>query len=279
MPTFRRIQLLPFLALAYSLLATASPLSSRSTTYYGLIFAQNSGCTPDQTTQVLNAIADMRTLSTSAISALQPPSNSLSSYFFSSDYFSIASAVFNGILFETQPLQDLPTDASKGTQIQLFCANDTDSTCNALSPGNNYVSDKSSRTTTWGYVNPNSNPVFGAGAGAAQIFACPALLNGTLPRDAPPCTGTAGVATLGWAFLRTFVQLKTLQVVPKLGKNRDIISDAAPGVAQSHELVVSKGLYSLNADNYAELALWASNLGASGNAAQPFQCPQSWPFS
>ena len=278
MSTFRHIQLIPFLALAYSFLAIASPLASRSTTYYGLIFAQNSGCSPDQTTQVLNAIADMRTLSTSAISALQPPSNNLSSYFFSSGDFSTASAVFNGTLFETQPLQDLPTDASHGTQIQLFCANDTDSTCNTLSPGNNYVSDKSSRTTTWGYVNPNANPTFGAG-GAAQIFACPALLNGTLPRDAPACTGTPGVATLGWAFLRTFVQLKTLQIVPKLGGNRDIITDAAPGVAQSHELVVSKGQYELNADNYAELALWASNLGASGNAAQPFQCPQNWPFS
>ena len=277
MSTFRYIQLFPFLALAYSFLATASPLSSRSTTYYGLIFAQNSGCSPDQTTQVLNAITDMRILSTSALSALQN-TNSPSSYFFSSSYFSTASAVFNATLFETQPLQDLPTDASLGTQIQLFCANDTDSTCNTLSPGNNYVSDKSSRTTTWGYVNPNANPVFGEG-GAAQIFACPALLNGSLPRDASACTGTPGEATLGWAFLRTFVQLKTLQIVPKLGKNRDVISDAAPGVAQSHELVVSKGQYSLNADNYAELALWASNLGASGNAAQPFQCAQNWPFS
>ena len=278
MSTFRHIQLYPFLALAYAFLVTGSPLSSRSTIYYGLIFAQDSGCSPDQTTQVLNAIADMRTLSTSAIAALQPPSNSLSSYFFSSDYFSTASAVFNATLFETQPLQDLPTDASLGTQIQLFCANDTDSICNTPSPGNNYVSDKSSKSTTWGYVNPNSNPVFGAG-GAAQIFACPALLNGTLPRDAPACTGTPGAATLGWAFLRTFIQLKTLQVVPKLAKNLDVITDAAPGVAQSHELVVSKGQYSLNADNYAELALWASDLGASGNAAQPFQCPQNWPFS
>ena len=278
MSTSRHIQLLPLLLLASSFLATASPLSSRSTTYYGLIFAQNSGCSPDQTTQVLNAITDMRTLSTSAISALQPPSNSLSSYFFSSDYFSTASAVFNGVLFETQPLQSLPTDASKGTQIQLFCANDTDSTCNTLAPGNNYVNDKTSSTTRWGYVNPNSNPVFGAG-GAAQIFVCPAMLNGTLPRDAPACTGTPGVATLGWAFLRTFVQLKTLQVVPKLGKNRDVITDVAPGVAQSHELVVSKGEYSLNADNYAELALWASNLGASGNGTQPFQCPQNWPYN
>ena len=279
MSTFRHIQLLPFLVLVYSLLATATPLSSRSTTYYGLIFAQNSGCTPTQTTQFLAAIADMRTLSTRAISALQPPSNTLSSYFFSPSYFTSAIAVFNGILFETRPLQSLPTDASKGTQIQLFCANDTDSVCNTLAPGNNYVNDKTSSTTRWGYVNPNSNPVFGAGAGAAQIFACPALLNGTLPRDAPACTGTPGVATLGWAFLRTFVQLKTLQVVPKLGENRDVITDAAPGVAQSHELVVSKGEYSLNADNYAELALWASNLGASGNASQPFQCAQNWPYS
>ena len=278
MSGFRHIQYVPFLALAYSFLAIASPLSSRSTTYYGLIFSPNSGCSPDQTTQVLNAIADMRTLSTSAISALQPPSNSLSSYFFKSDYFSAASAVFNGTLFVTQPLQDLPTDASLGTQIQLFCANDTDSTCNTLSPGNNYLSDKSSGTTRWGYINPNANPVFGSG-GAAQIYACPALLNGTLPRDAPSCTGTPGVATLGWAFLRTFIQLKTLQIVPNLAKNRDTITDAAPGVAQSHDLVGSgSSQWSLNADNFAELALWASYLGASGNAAQPFQCPQNWPF-
>ena len=193
---------------------------------------------------------------------------------FQSDYFSAASAVFNATLFETQPLQDLPTDASLGTQIQLFCANDTDTTCNTLSPGN----DKNTGTTRWGYINPNANPVSGFG-GAAQIFACPALLNGTIPRDAPSCTRTPGVATLAWAFLRTFIQLNTLQVVPRLAKNRDTITDAAPGVVQSHDLVTSGGQYSFNADNHAELALWASYLGASGNAAQPFQCPQNWPFS
>lgn len=275
MPNIYHLLLLPLLAFAFPTLAPASPLSSRSSIYYGLIFATDSGCTPDQTTQVLNAITDMRALCNSAISALQPPSNSLSSYFFQSRYFSSASAVFNATLFSTQALHDLPTDASLGyNQIQLYCANDTDTTCNSLSPGNNYVSDKSSKTTTWGYIG--ANPVFGSG-GAAQIYACPALLNGTLPRSTPSCTGTPGLATLGWAFLRTFVQLKTLQTVPKLA-TWDTISDQAPGVTQSHELVENgSGQYALNADSFAQLALWASYLGASGNAQQPFQCPQSLP--
>ena len=266
---------LSLLAFAFSFLATASPLSSRSTTYYGLIFDPDSGCSADQTTAVLNAISDMRTLCNSAIAALQPPSNSLSSYFFQSSYFSTASAVFNATLFATQPLQNLPTDASLGyNQIQLYCANDTDTTCKNLSPGNNYVSDKNSLTTTWGYIG--ANPVFDSGNGAAQIYACPALLNGTLPRNAPSCTGTPGQATLGWAFLRTFVQLKTLQTVPKLA-TWDTITDQAPGVEQSHELVEDKGQYGLNADNFAELALWALNWGANGIAAQPFQCSGNLP--
>lgn len=260
-----------------SFLATASPLSPRSTIKYGLIFAPDSGCSTDQTTQVLNAITDMRTLCNSAIDALQPPSNSLSSYFFPSSYFSSASAVFNATLTATQPLADLPTDASLGyNQIQLFCANVTDSTCNTLSPGDNSLSDSSSKTTTWGYIG--ANPVFGAGNGAAQIYACPALLNGTLPRNGASCTGTPGQATLGWAFLRTFVQLKTLQTVQKLATS-NTIADRAPGVEQSHELKEIGTEYASNADNFAELAVWALNLGASGNAGQPFQCPQNLPFS
>lgn len=264
------VSILPFLA-------TASPLSPR-TTHYGLIFAAEPGCTPDQTTQVMNAIADMRTLCNSAIAALQAPSNSLSSYFFQSGSFSTASAVFSAALTVSQPLADLPTDDSRGNiQIQLFCANDTDATCNAGSPGNNNPKDSSSKNPTWGYIG--SNPVTGAGNVAAQIFACPAMLNGTLPRDAASCTGTPGGATLGWAFLRTFVQLKTLQSIPKLA-TWDAIADQAPGVEQSHELVENgTGESALNADNFAELALWALNIGASGNAGQPFQCPQNLPFS
>ena len=275
MLTFCFLMSLPSLTFALSSLALTSPLSSRSTTYYGLIFDPDSGCSTDQTTQVLNAITDTRTLCNSAIAALQFPSNSLSSYFFQSTYFSTASAVFNATLIATQPLQDLPTDPSLGyNQIKLYCANDTDTTCNNLSPGDNYVHDKSSKTTTWGYIG--ANPVFGSGNGAAQIYACPALLNGTLPRNAPSCTGTPGQATLGWAFLRTFVQLKTLQTVPKLA-TWDTISDQAPGVEQSHELVENRGQYGLNADNFAELALLALNWGASDNAQQPFQCPQNLP--
>ncbi|CAD6588562.1 MAG: hypothetical protein ASARMPREDX12_003372 [Alectoria sarmentosa] len=221
----------------------------------------------------------MRTLCNSAIAALEPPSNSLllSSYFFAPSHFSTASAVLNATLFSTQPLQDLPTSGSLGyNQIQLSCANDTDATCNTLSPGDNSVDDSSSKTTTWGYIG--ANPVFGSGNGAAQIYACPALLDGTLPRNAPSCTGTPGLATLGWAFLRTFVQLKTLQTVPRLA-TWDTIADDAPGVEQSHELVENgSGLDGLNADNFAELAVWAQSLGASGNAEQPFQCPQNLPF-
>ncbi|CAF9941464.1 MAG: hypothetical protein ALECFALPRED_009151 [Alectoria fallacina] len=267
----------PPLASVLSSRTTASPLSTRSTTYYGLIFAPNSGCTPSQTTAVLDGITDMRTLCTSAIAALEPPSNSLSSYFFAPSHFATASAIFNATLFSTQPLQDLPTSASLGyNQIQLSCANDTDATCNTLSPGDNSVHDSSSKTTTWGYIG--ANPVFGSGNGAAQIYACPALLNGTLPRNAPSCTGTPGLATLGWAFLRTFVQLKTFQTVPKLA-TWDTIADNAPGVEQSHELVENgSGQDGLNADNFAELAVWAQSLGASGNAEQPFQCPQNLPF-
>ena len=276
MPTLHRLLLLPLLALSSSPPATASPLSSRSTKYYGLIFAQDSGCTPDQTTAVLNAITDMRSLCTSATTALKSP-NTLSSYFFESSYFTPASAVFNAALFETQPLQSLPTDPSHGTQIQLHCANATDLTCATPSPGNNNIADKTSTTTTWGYIG--SNPVFGQDGGAAQIYACPNLLDGTLPRNTPSCTGTPGTATMGWAFLRTFIQLKTLQSVPKLA-TWDTISDRAPGVAQSHALL--KGGtpdYALNADNFAELALWAWDVGAGGDGGQPFQCPQNIPFS
>ena len=227
---------------------------------------------------MLNTISDMRALSNSAVAALQPPSNKLSSYFFQSSYFSSASAVFQAALAETQPLQDLPTDPSRGfIQIQLSCANDTDATCNTQSPGNNNLQDSSSKTTTWGYIG--ANPVAGSGNGAAQIYACPALLDGTLPVTAASCTGTPGAATLGWAFLRTLVQLKALQTVGKLATWKTI-GDQASGVEQSHGLVENgSDDYTLNADNFAELALWAFNLGASGNAEQPLQCPQNFPFT
>ena len=279
MPALRRLLLLPILALSSSPFTTASPLSSRSTKPYGLIFAQDSGCTPSQTTAVLNAITDLRSLCTSATSALKSP-NTLSTYFFETSYFTPASAVFNAALFLTQPLQSLPTDPTRGTQIQLHCANATDLTCAAPSPGDNNLADKTSTTTTWAYIG--ANPVFGLGdaGGAASIYACPALLNGTLPLNTPSCTGsTSGAATLGWAFLRTFIQLKTLQSVPKMA-TWDTISDRAPGVAQSHALL--KGgtpEYALNADNFAELALWAWDVGAGGDAGEPFECPQNIPFS
>lgn len=163
----------------------------------------------------------MRAPCNSATYTLEPPSNSLSSYFFEPSDFSSASAVFNAGLFAARPLQDLPTDAFPShDQVQLYCANDTDATCNSLSQGD----DKSSETTTWGYIG--ANPV------AAQIYACPALLNSTLPRDAPSCTGTPGQATLWWAFLRTFVQLKTLRTVGKLDSSK-IIADQVPAVAES----------------------------------------------
>ncbi|KAF6232159.1 hypothetical protein HO173_009542 [Letharia columbiana] len=184
----------------------------------------------------LQIVSSLRTSTTipfpgTATYTLEPPSNSLSSYFFEPSDFSSASAVFNAGLFATRPLQDLPTDAFPShDQVQLYCANDTDATCNSLSQGD----DKSSETTTWGYIG--ANPV------AAQIYACPALLNSTLPRDAPSCTGTPGQATLG----------------------SKIIADQAPGVTQSHELVENgSGQEALNAENFAELALWALYLGAS----------------
>ena len=277
MPTFYRLVLLLFLAVSSPPLTTASPLPTRSnTTYYGLIFAPKSGCTPNQRTQVMDAITDMRSLSTSAISALES-SNTLSSYFFQQSYFAPASAVFNATLFATQPLQDLPTDSSLGySQIQLYCAHDTDTTCGKPSPGANSDVDKTSTTPRWGYIR--ANPVFGQGS-VAQLYACPALLNRTLPRNTPSCAGAPGLATIGWALLRTFIQLKTLQDNPKLA-TLDTISDRAPGVRQSHALVMSgSNDYRLNADNFAELALWAWDVGASrGNASQSFQCPGNVPF-
>ena len=273
---------LPLLLFLTSPFALASPLlhTPRSNpTYYGLIFAQNSGCTPDQTTQVLAAIADMRALSTSAVTALTLPQNKLASYFFQSNYFAAASKIFNAALYLTQPLGNLPTDSSQGTQVQLVCANATDAICAAPSPGNNDQADKSSTTTTWGYIG--SNPAFGGGAdgtGAAQIFACPAMLDGTLPRNGDPCTGTPGQATLGWAFLRTFIQLKTLGVVPKYQTGKTI-SDRAPGVVQSHALVQSGSPdFSLNADNFAELGLWAWDVGVSDNLERPELCLDKFPY-
>lgn len=173
-------------------------------------------------------------------------------------------------------MQDLPTDASLGyDQIQLHCTNDTDPTCNTLSPSDNSMNDSSSKTTTWGYIG--ANPVFGT-VGAAQIYAHPALLNGTLPGNAPSCMRTPELATLGWAFLRTFIQLKTLATVSKMA-NWDTIAHLAPGVAQSHEFVENgSGQYGLNADHFAELVLRAWKLGASGNTEQPFQCPRNLAF-
>ena len=74
------------------------------------------------------------------------------------------------------------------------------------------------------------------------------------------------------------MQLKMFQTVPKLA-TWATISDQAPGVEQSHELVASgSDQYGLNADNFAELAVWALALGAGGNAEEPFQCPQNLPF-
>lgn len=56
---------------------------------------------------------------------------------------------------------------------------------------------------------------------------------------------------------------------------RDSITDAAPGVDQSHAL--KNNGWMGNADNYAQMATWANDLGV--NADGVAQCPNAWPAS
>ena len=98
----------------------------------------------------------------------------------------------------------------------------------------------------------------------------------TLPRTPAPCSGNPGTANLGWAFLRTFVTLRSVQGgFDRLG--RDAITDREPGLEGSHQLKVDKGIVQGNADSYAQLATWANDLGVGTGAT--WQCPQEWTFS
>ena len=247
-------------------LITASPLSPRADNL-GLRYASNSGCGANTTTQILNAISDARTLSNSAIDALANPGSNPAAYFFPSSAASNTKQVFDAVLAVTQPLQAMPTDPSTNINpIELYCT-DLSNLCSTNSPGNT----PGSSTARWGYVPENANPK--PGYGTAQIVICPPLLDPALPRNPPHCTGIPGQASLGWAFLRTFLTLQSVQSgFPKIS-SAHAISDMAPGVEQSHALVKS-GKYESNADNYAEMATWAYDLGTN---AQGMTCPQNWP--
>lgn len=56
---------------------------------------------------------------------------------------------------------------------------------------------------------------------------------------------------------------------------KDEIVDYAPGVEQSHGLLEGN-LYAQNADNFAELATLAFDLGTTG---QGMSCPGDWSFT
>ena len=121
--------------------------------------------------------------------------------------------------------------------------------------------------TRLGYVPESSNPP--PSYGTAQIVICPAMFD--LPRTPAPCSGTPGLANLGWGVLRTFVTLRSVQTgFDKLA--RDAISDRAPGVEGAHSLLDSG--YEMNADNYAELATWSNDIGVEDTSSQ---CPDAWP--
>lgn len=92
-----------------------------------------------------------------------------------------------------------------------------------------------------------------------------------LPRTPAPCTGTPGLANLGWGFLRTFLTLRSVQS----GSDRlarDAVRDLKPGGEGAHSLLSSG--YGKNTDKYAELATWSNDIGEEDTSAQ---CPNVWP--
>ena len=259
--------MIPSSSLIFSLLVTlaaSSPLLPRDDNL-GLRFADPSGCSPDQVTGVMNAIADARTISQRAITALKNPEQNPSAYFFPSAGAQSAINVLNVVLEATLPSIQLPTDPSSGlNRIQLTCQDPSvSSLCDSLAPDNN----GGVTATRLGYVPDSSNPR--PGSGAAQIVICPAMFD--LPRTPPSCSGTPGLANLGWGFLRTFVTLRSVQTgFDRLA--RDAIGDRAPGVGGAHSLL--DGGYAMNADNYAELATWSNDIGVEDTSSQ---CPNAWP--
>lgn len=250
---------------------TASAVFARDSTL-GLHFAANQtlACDANAVTQILIAITDMRTLSNSAIAALNNSKQNPSSYFFPSSFASTAIGVFNAVLEATLPADQITTDPnSLLNPIELYCQ-DLDNLCGTTAPGNDNLDDPTSTMTVYGYVPTDTNPA--PGLGTAQIVICPAML--TLPRNPASCTGAAGQATIGWAFLRTFVRLRSVQFgYPKLGASA--IADYAPGVEQSHGLLKTSN-YDQNADNFAELGTLAYDLGTT---SQGMTCPGNWQFT
>lgn len=230
----------------------------------GLHFAEPSGCTPDQVTGVMNAIADTRTLAQGAISALKTSKQNPAAYFFPSSYAQLATGVFGAVLAATQSSEQLDSmDADSNLNpIQLTCQ-DVSSMCSTPAPDNN----GGSTSPRLGYIPQGSNPA--PGFGTAQIVICPAMFE--LPRTPAPCTGTPGLANLGWGFLRTFVMLRSVQSgFDRLA--RDAIGDGHPGAEGAHSLL--DGGYQANTDNYAQLATWSNDLGVKDTSVQ---CPNVWP--
>ena len=225
----------------------ASPLVVRDNTDMGLHWAPNCTCDANAIDQITAAMADTIKISFSAIAALQKPTSDPAAYLFPSSFASDATAVFKTVTEAVAP-EPLETYSNLNL-IYLYCE-DLDSKCG---PG------------IWGYIPENSNPA--PGFGQAQIVICPAML--TLPRNAAACTGTPGQATLGWAFLRTFVQLRSVQSGYPILAAREI-GDSSPGLGASHQLVTSNGAYDQNADNFAELATWSWDLGVGPAGSQ---CP------
>lgn len=176
----------------FAVLAVSSPILPRDGKL-GLHFAESSGCTPDQVNGVMNAIADTRTLAQGAILALKTPRQNPAAYFFPPSYAHLATWVFSTILTATQSSDQLDSmDADSNLNpIQLTCQ-DVSSMCNTPAPDNN----GGNTSPRLGYIPEGSNPT--PGFGTAQIVICPAMFE--LPRTPAPCTGTPGLANLGWGF-------------------------------------------------------------------------------
>ena len=241
-------------------LSSGSPLVPRDNSNVGLHWASNSTCDPNAVTQITAAMADAVTLSNSAITALSRPDSNPAAYFFPESFASQATQVFQTVNMAIAP------DPTKTYQnlnlIYLYCEDLLDQ----CGPG------------VWGYVPSNYNPATGQGSEnqPAEFVVCPAML--ALPRNPPSCTGTPGQATLGWAFLRTFVQLRSVQPgYAKLAARG--IADIAPGLSASHQLATQKGGQSdQNADNFAQLATWSSDLGVTSDGSQcPANCAMMGP--
>ncbi len=167
-------------------------------------------------------MADAVTLSNSAIAALTRPSQNPAPYFFPQSFASQATQVFQTANMAIAPD---PTQTYQNLNLIYLYCEDVEDKC---SPG------------VWGYAPDNHNPIIGQGTGdqAAMFVVCPAMLD--LPRNPPSCTGTPGQATLGWAFLRSFLQLRSVQPGYARLAARGI-ADIAPGVAASHQLAAVKG--------------------------------------